>query len=241
MAKRLLERQTSLIEHITSSAAIFGGEEQPAPEFEDIDRTLLQVEAKFSYAKRMEKITAMLPRTFELLRSGEAALVRAFVEACPPTTLSRLENARQFHQFLSLRWMHEAPDPAYICDVAACEMACAELDAEDQEPDRARSEVSARRSGIRRCPNVILLRCAYDVRPIFETELKTVPMKRETTLVIALPLCSNRPQIFEVIPAVFDLLAALDDWTDPPALSAGPNFASLLADLTVRGLVEVRQ
>lgn len=240
MAKPLLERQVSLIEHMTSAAAIFGRGGDGAADLEGIDHALLRVEARFSYAKRMEKIIAVLPRTFELLGSTEAPVVRAFVEGCPQTTISRLENARQFYRFLSLRWMREAPDPAYICDVATCEMACAELDAEDQEPDRAKDEICTIRSGIRRCRSVILRRCAYDVRPIFEPQLKAAPVKRETPLVIALPPGSNRPQIFEVIPAVFDLLAALDDWTDPPALFMGQDFARLLVDLRGHGLIEVR-
>jgi len=46
--------------------------------------------------------------------------------------------------------------------------------------------------------------------------------------------------VFEVIPAVFDLLAALSDWTDPGGLDAGPDFAKFLADMAARGLIEVR-
>src|ERR1700730_11790818 len=132
MAKPLLERQVNLIEHMTSGAAIFGreGDLSRTPDLEGIDRGLLRVEAQFSYAKRMEKITAVLPRTFALLGSGEGAFVRAFVEEYPPTTISRLENARQFHRFLVSRRKHEVPDPPYICDVAACEIACAEVDAD---------------------------------------------------------------------------------------------------------------
>jgi len=32
----------------------------------------------------------------------------------------------------------------------------------------------------------------------------------------------------------------LDDWTDPPALFMGQDFARLLADLTAHSLIEVR-
>ena len=53
MAKPLLKRQVSLIEYMRSGAAIFGGEGNPAPDLEGIDRVLLRVEAQFSYAKRM--------------------------------------------------------------------------------------------------------------------------------------------------------------------------------------------
>jgi hypothetical protein len=244
MTKPLLERQVSLIEHMTSGAAIFGDDRDLslAPALQGIDRMLLRVEAQFSYAKRMEKITAVLPKTFELLGCGEGAFVRAFVEEYPPTTISRLENACQFHRFLVSRWKHEVPDPPYIRDVAACEIACAEVDAdpEDRESDRMTSVDRAHRGGIRRCQNVVLLRCAHDVRPIFETgSEEAMPVKRETRLVIAMPPGADSPRIFEVMPAIFDLLTALDDWADPSGLDAEPDFAKLLADLTAHGLVEV--
>ncbi len=244
MAKPLLERQVNLIEHMTSGAVIFGAEGDSAADLEGIDRTLLRVEAQFSYAKRMEKITAVLPRTFELLGSSRDAYVRAFVESWPPTTLSRLENACQFHRYLVSCWRREAPDPPYIGDVAAFEIARAKVDAdpEHQSSDRTTSADRVHRGSIRRCPNVILLRCAYDIRPIFETgSEKAVPMKRETPLVVALPPGADGPQVFEVVPAIFDLLAALDDWTDPQQLAADPQFAKLLAELTSRGLIEVRR
>lgn len=243
MAKLLLERQVNLIEHLTSSAAIFGGGGDRATDLEGIDLALLRVEAQFSYAKRMEKITAVLPRTFELLGGG-AARVRTFVETCPPTTLSRLENACQFHRFLLSWWRREAPDPPYISDVAAFEIACAKVDAdpEHHSSDGMTNADRPHRGSIRRRPNVILLRCAYDVRPIFETGSgKAVAVKRDTPLVVAMPRGAEGAQVFEVIPAIFDLLSALDDWIDPQGLHAEPDFAKLLADLTSRGLIEVRR
>jgi hypothetical protein len=242
MMKPLLERQVRLIEHLTSSAAIFGQGGDLAPDLDGIDRALLRVEAQFSYGKRMEKITAVLPKTFELLgRSGDA-LVRAFVDSCPPTTLSRFENACQFHQFLVSCWKRQAPDPPYVCDVAAFEIACAKVDADPQH-DPSNSTTSTVLSGsIHRGPNVMLLRCAYDVRPIFEPgAAKAVPVRRDTLLVVAMPPGAEGARVFEVIPATFDLLAALDDWIDPHALPAEPEFANLLADLASRGLIEVRR
>jgi hypothetical protein len=253
MAKPLLERQVSLIEHLTSPTAIFGGGEDRAADLEGIDQALLRVEAQFSYAKRMEKITAVLPRTFELLGSSADAHVRAFVESCPPTTLSRLENAGQFHRYLVSCWTREATDPPYIADVAAFEIAWAKVDGDPEHHSSGRTTGAdrSRRGSVRRCPHVILLRCAYDVRPIFETPLSPLPMrgkggegavpvKRDTPLAVALPPGADRPQVFEIIPAIFDLLAALNDWTDPQGLDADPDFAKLLAELTACGLIEVR-
>jgi hypothetical protein len=281
MAKPLLERQVSLIAHLTSSVAIFGGAGGSVPDLDGIDPALLRVEARFSYAKRMEKITAVLPRTFELLGSSRDTHVRAFVETCPPTTLSRLENACQFHRYLRSCWTRQAPDPPYIGDVAAFEIAWAKVDA---DPEHHSSDPATRADhvpggSIRRCPHVILLRCAYDIRPIFEASLPAappgsagvspaleratgigvavigsaggtpalpggdgpVPVERDTPLVVALPPGADGPQVFEVIPALFDLLSVLNDWTDPQGLDDDLDFAKLVADLAARGLVEVRR
>jgi hypothetical protein len=68
-----------------------------------------------------------------------------------------------------------------------------------------------------------------------------VPVKRDTTLFVAMPPGADGAQVFEVIPAIFDLLAALDDWTDLQGLDVDPDLANLLADLTARGLVEARR
>ena len=68
-----------------------------------------------------------------------------------------------------------------------------------------------------------------------------MPMKRDTPLVVALPPGAAGPQVCEIIPPMFDLLSALDDWADRRELPADPQFANLLADLASRGLIEVRQ
>lgn len=245
MPQQLLDRQASLVEYMTSGAAIFGGKRDQcvAQALRGIDPALLDVEAHFAHAKRMEKITAILPRTFELLGSSQAAIVRDFVVTCPPATISRLRNARQFYEFLSARWARELPDPPFIRDVAACELACAEVDAELEDRGLPLEEDGYRtpRSGIRRSPAVILLRCAYDVRPIFEGGGGPgVPVERATPLVVALPPGTDRPQVSEVPAAVFDLLEALDDWTPLPSPAAGREVATLIAQLTKHGLIEVR-
>jgi hypothetical protein len=238
----LLQRQASLIEFMTSSATVFGAAHDLAlpPTLAGIDGALLRVEAQFSYAKRMEKITAVLPKIFALLGAREAAIVRAFVESCPPTTLSRLENARQFHRFLCSRWAQEAADPPYLPDVAACEMAFAAIDEGGGHHSPGARDDGARsgRGTIRRSPGVTLLRCAYDVRAVFESESQQAPPeKRDTRLVIALVPDEDHPQVFEIVPPVFDLLAVLDDWIEPPDM--GPGFVKLLANLESRGLIEV--
>jgi hypothetical protein len=83
-----------------------------------------------------------------------------------------------------------------------------------------------------------LRRCAYDVRPTFApAAAKAVQVRCDTLPAAARP--PGAAEVFEVIAAIFDLLAALDDWIDPKGLDADPGFARLLADPAARGLIEV--
>jgi hypothetical protein len=244
MANRLLDRQVSLLEYLTSGTAIFGdnGDTSLDRSLHGMDRAMLRLEARFSYRKRMEKIVAVFPRTFELLQGQQDPIVRAFVETCPPVDISRLVNARQFHGFLSVRWRRERPEPPYLRDVAACELACAEVrvHVEDRGLAGVPEKSGARRRRIRRRPGVALLRCSYDIRAIFEkgTE-ERIPAERDTPIVIAMPPGAKQPQVSELPSVIFDLLAALDDWTDPAELGSTPELKEVFHELADHGLLEV--
>jgi hypothetical protein len=245
MAKRLLDRQISLLDYLTSGAAIFGDKRLAPldPALQGLDVGLLRLEARFSYEKRMEKIVAVFPHTFELLASEQSAIVREFVRTCPPVDIGHLTNAREFHDFLSARWQRRRPKPAYLPDIASCELALATVgaavEADVQEAGNGRKRVP--QGAIRRPQGVALLRCRYDVRPIFEAgPAGAPPKKRDTPLAIAVPPGAARPQVFALPAAIFDLLAALDDWSDPAALRGTPGSAELARELARHGLLEVR-
>ena len=133
LAKRLLHRQARLLEYLTSGDAIFGDGRDVRLDaaLHGIDRALLHIEARFSHEKRMEKIAAVFPRTLALLGADRDATMRKFVEACPPVDISRIENARQFCDFLTACWQRQPPAPRYLPDVTACELALAQVRIED--------------------------------------------------------------------------------------------------------------
>jgi len=245
MSKRLLNRQVSLLDYLTSGAAIFGGGGGALDHaLGEIDPGLLRLEARFSHEKRMEKIAAVFPKTFELLADNRAAMVQEFVEACPPFAIGRIENAQQFCDFLAARWRHTPLEPRYLLDVAACELACAKarVGAEDRQLVAENVDRDAVPESIRRHPGVVLVRCAHDIRPIFEggSGQSDLPA-RDISLAIATPPGTNQPVVFELLPVAFDVLAALDDWTDPAAFGATPELASLIRDLAEHGLVETHR
>ena len=71
---------------------------------------LLRLEARFCCNKRLKKIIAAFPRTFDILAVDQRLILREFAEANPQTDVSSLENARQFYEFLLARWRREPPN-----------------------------------------------------------------------------------------------------------------------------------
>jgi hypothetical protein len=237
MAARLLDRQVRLLEYLTSGSAIFG-EKQAAPidpALQGIDRSLLNTEARFSYEKRMEKIGAVFPKTFELLGSDEEPILRAFIDACPPVDISQIANARQFRRFLSEYCEGNPRLPSYLSDVAACELACAETRLRDGS-SQATGPESPPYPALRRSHGAALLKTTFDIHAIFEGASGDEPAKRETFLAVVAK--SGEAQIFELTAEVFDLLAALDQWV---ALNDLPSADDLVTDLVEAGMLELRR
>ena len=244
MPKRLLDRQVRLLEHLTSGAGIFG-----AGHGTSADRVplgihcgLLHLEARLSHEKRMQKIEWVLTRTLDLMGSSRAPIVRDFVAACPPTSISWLENARQFHDFLEARWRHEAAEPPYLPDIAAYELAYATVRAGESGMSAAAAASEAPPGAIRRRPGTVLLRCAYDIQPILEGRADDAgPDRRETRLAVAMLPGTDDPLVSELSSDVFELLQMLDQFADPAIFQDAPGLDKLIADLAAHGLVEVRR
>ena len=243
----LLDRQVALLDYLTSARAIFGGERDAAlpPLLRGIDPVRLGFEARFSHEKRMAKLARVFPHTLELLKEEQGEILRAFAEACPPTDIGILETAQQFFAFLSARARPLAS--AYLLDVARCELALAAARLRKDGPlnrgalKRAKENRGAGTRAVRRADAVALVRCTHDVRPLFESAYShAVPKMRDTPLVIAKPQTAREPEIFEVPATLFDLLAALDDWTERRLFDLAPGAEHIIADLVERGVLEVR-
>jgi hypothetical protein len=79
------------------------------------------------------------------------------------------------------------------------------------------------------------------VRSVFEGgSAGAVPAERETRLVIGMSGGAEQPQVSEVMPVTFDLLAALGNWTDPAAFGDTPELIELVRQMDLHGLIEVR-
>jgi hypothetical protein len=237
MAGRLLDLQVRLLEYLTSGDAIFRDKRNAVldPSLAGIDRRLLDMEARFSHEKRMEKIAVVFPAAFKLLGDGKEAIVREFIDVCPPVDISRIENARQFQRYLFERWERERPVQPYLPDVVAFELACAQARVHvDRQSSPEKDLADAPRPGLRRSPGVVPLRAAFDIRPVFEGGDGATPIERETLLGIVPN--SGEPQVFEITVEIFDLLTALGRWT--PAVEL-PGAGDLIDDLAQAGMLEL--
>jgi uncharacterized protein (UPF0276 family) len=239
----LLQRQLALLDYLTSGVAISeakGSDALPTA-LSGMNPALLALEARFSHEKRIEKIAGILPRTFDRLGDARAALLRTFAETCPPSTIGRIENARQFCDFLAARERRRDLPLAYLPDLAALELALATVLAGHQEDGRSCDMDSlpkgeAGMKQMRRAQGVVLLRCAHDIRAILEMDSLAPPTRKDTPLIIAKPAGSAEPLIFDVPESVFVLLARLDEWTEPPA---SPQLSAFLAELADCGVLEI--
>lgn len=239
----LLQRQIALLDYLTSGTAISNATDDRSlpPLLQGMSPALLALEARFSHDKRIEKIAGILPRTFDRLGDARLSLLQRFAELCPPFTIGRVENARQFCDFLSSPEQLGDLPLAYLPDLAALELALATLRAnhEEREPDRniaSQHRDDVDNKWIRRAKDVALLRCAHDIRAIFEMDSRAPPARRDTLLVIAKPARSTEPLIFDVPAPIFALLTKLDQWTEQPA---GSEASAFLAELADCGVLEI--
>jgi hypothetical protein len=243
MSNRLLDRQVSLLEYLSSTTALFGDlADMPLdPALQTVDRGLLRLEARSCCEKRVEKIFADFPHTFEILAASRKLILREFVEVSPPTSTSSLVNAREFYEFLSVRWRHEPAKPAYLPDVASCEFAIVTARNTPANDGMAANDSARPKPDIRRGRGVVPVRCAYDIRLIFETGLRElVPPQRDTLLVVTLAAGFPDVKIVELDPIAFELLARLDDWADPTTLNS-IELRGLVSRLAEHQLIEVRR
>jgi hypothetical protein len=232
--QRLIERQRSLLDYLTSDRAIFEGAPPRDPALAGFDAGRLRLEALFSFQKRIDKVRGVLPRTFALLGDAHDGVVRDFVAARPPVSISRMDNARAFHEFLAERADRASLIPPWLPDVAACELAFAAVRMGSARPEPA----GGRRRPIRLAPDVALLHCHHDVRSCFEADGGGAPVRRDTQLAVALPAGSRQPRVFQLPAPIYALLCALAAGDPAPALAIAGD-AALRDELGAYGLIEV--
>ena len=236
MSERLIERQRKLVDYLTSSDAIFDGEPPVDPALAGFNRSHLRLEAGFSFHKRIDKIRATLPVTFELLRDSRDRILRGFASLCPPASLARIDNAVEFCDFLRAHAETLVPASPWLSDVAACELAFAKV----RMGIGGRNALGAPAGTPRLAPNVVLLRCRYDVAAFFEEGPGApAPERRQTLLAVRLAPPALQPRVFALSVSAYAFLAALRDARPLSPDFAASDFAVLRGELAACGLIEI--
>jgi hypothetical protein len=238
--RHLLDRQTAILEFLTDPLAFNSGQADPA--LQGIDLSHLRLEGALSLGKRMDKIRSCLPRTFEYLVHSPAMSAEAFAHRFPPFSAARNDNAAQFVEYLHFLWQEELPDPPFLPDLAALELAIAKAITLENNPSAcpAGDETAA---DYRLNANAQLLLCQFDVRVLFDGSAERAPpAERSVHLVIVPPIEGDMPRVFEVSAEFFSLLNGVGDWRrlDELGGAAGGAQRAQIASLTRHGMVEIR-
>ena len=244
----LIDTQTTLLRHLTSPVFIFGTRELDSvgrdPGLRGMDVSRLRLEAEFSFSKRMTRIRRTFERTATLMGSGFSALLRDFAAACPPATYERYPDAERFHEHFLQRCTQEPPTPAWTADVAAIELALARArtlrpTAMETASLAARPQPSAH-LWYRAHPCLVLLRCGYDVRPLFETGRHREPVThRPVRLAVLAARGRRQPTVAELEPEPFELLERSTSWSrlaPDGAPGTRDTHGALVKRLAARGL-----
>ena len=247
--RRLIDRQTGLLRHLTGEAFMFGTSGLAAaaldPDLQGMDIARLRLEAEFSFVKRTGRLRETFARTASLYGSRFTGMLREFAVACPPRTYERYPDAQDFFDWLEERCADDCLVPAWTADVAKIEIALAR--ARTFRPSEAEEQALAGRpndeSGTWYCthPCATLVRCRFDVGPLF------VPgrsgegiVHRDLPLAILASRHRRHPEIMEIVPEAFALLERSSAWSRLGLETASSEDAStkaLVMNLSAQGLM----
>ena len=227
----MLDAQDKLVRYLTDPEQFRG----PVPQ--DVlqllpatsDGARLKLVAEFSRAKRLEKIRAVLPRTLGLLDAGLDEVVDKFLTAIPPDGSTRIHNGNQFHDFILANPNFHPAGAPHFPDVVRLELTRwlvhEETNTTSPPTEAKQARILLPNDRLRRADGIKFLRCDYDVRPLFDSELADSGIeKRETYLIVSPGGASGRPRIFETNSRLFGVIEEL----------ARPGEAAPASDLTAR-------
>ena len=247
--RRLIDRQTGLLRHLTGEAFMFGTRDLAAaaldPDLRGMDIPRLRLEAELSFAKRTDRIRETFARTASVYGSRFTGMVREFAVACPPRTYERHPDARDFFDWLEERCADDPSVPAWTVDVARIEIALAR--ARTFRPSEAEEDTLAGRPNDGSCawycthPCVALVRCRFDVAPLFLPGRSGEDIvRRDLPLAVLASRHRRHPEIMEIVPEAFALLDRSSAWSRLGLETASSEDAStraLVMDLSAQGLM----
>ena len=246
---RLIGRQASLLRHLTSEAFIFGTKDLESaildPDLQGMDIGRLRLEAEFSHEKRINRIRETFARTASLFGVRFNRISRQFAVARRPRSYERYTDAKDFFDWFVDGPAEDSSVPEYAADVARVEIALARArkfrvtEAEEAALEARPDDRSSRWYLTHPC--TALLRCRFDVGPLFAVQRSGESIvRRDVPLVILASRRKRPPEILEVVPDAFELLERSQKWSRLEPGTTGSESASteaLVIDLQALGLV----
>ena len=246
VAEPLFERQKAIIEFLADPAAFLcpRSEDNANRLLADLNADRLRLVGTLCLAKRLRKITAILPKTMWCLREREPNFFQDFASKYPPVSAQRYYNARQFYEYLCHAWRRKGARPPFIKDLARCELAVAYVRGRSPESKLAPTGFSQHglyACAIRRSPDIKLLQCRYDVRTLLDPLGAAVSVKKRLVCLLFLPAGSRSGvRVFEITPQLYRFLASLKHWCCINDFNVDRETETAIGEFVENGIVEVR-
>lgn len=243
----MLARQRNLLSYLTDPSRFENDANAAEPDdtFAGLPLDRLRLIGSLSLAKRLDKIRAVLPKTWSLVNQMPG-FVEEFASCHPPKSLSRLENSEQFCHYLYERLMLGALSPSFVFDIAAFELAVAHLRNRDPsgETDITVRQLLPAGVLVRRSRHIELLRCAHDIRCVVGKNPSDVaPMARDVYLALVSTTHATGFRALELTRDTFTLLNGMSNWRRLTELNDADDRlgAGIISMLQKNGLIELRQ
>jgi len=160
----------------------------------------------------LEKVQRVLPVTCRLLGDTFNAVTRGFAAECAPQSYVTLDVAEQFAAFVAAKRADYANLPRFIQDAMAVELALARVIRPEEEYAYLGKQIAVAAS----VPFTVVarfevIRCAHDVRPLFDPTVGRRPVKpRHILLVVLNSGRDGRRRVIEVSAPLFAFLSRLN-------------------------------
>jgi hypothetical protein len=241
---RLIHLQSEILRYLLDPRAFqreSDSAEIPAA-LRGLDSERLGVLGLFSLGKRQSKIYSVLPKTWAYLRESSIYNFLDFASRYPQHDATYVANGKQYFEYLQEIWQRNAPDPAWLPDVARYEIEFAAARTAEAQLDESDLIGEPCRGCVRRHRHARLSRYEYDIRPILAApKSRQVPAMRNIALAFLPEGGSQEVKVFELTPQIYDLLAELDAWSpiDRLKLDGIDDARELIRRLESLSLVEV--
>ncbi len=239
---RLLERQRAILYYLATPTA-YESKRAPNPEAPwGIDIERLKILGRLILGKRFSKIEALLPATCRCVKMHAPALIREFAIACLPTSTSRRDAAREFHDFIVTDYKDLLQAPNYLVDLVRLEylVVSAAFAARDRALARQAASLDPTWTAfeVRVRPNLQVFETEFDLHSALG-DSSPAALERGRPRMVAIVPGETDARVFWLEEEIATLLLDIGEWT-PVCAQDRESVHRVIEALVAQGLVEIR-